>query len=48
MVPRDDIYQPKRGIAPVDWKPRLPHIQERKNVNLSACQDGHLTVEEKK
>ena len=47
MVPRDDLYEPKRGIAlGNDWKPRLPDIQVRKNVNVGACQDGHLTVED--
>ena len=47
MVPREDIYEPKRGVAlGSDWKPRLPDIQLRKTSNIGACQDGHLTVAE--
>ena len=41
---REDLYQPKRGIALGDnWTPRLPDIQLRKTSNLGACQDGNLT-----
>jgi len=48
MVPREGLYEPKRGIALDDsWKPRLPELQLR-NSNIGACQDGHLTVDEKK
>ena len=48
MVPREGLYEPKRGIALDDsWKPRLPELQLR-NSNIGACQDGHLTVEERK
>merc|ERR1719187_1528755 len=44
MVPRDGLYEPKRGIAlDENWTPRLPDIQLRKTQNLGACQDGHLT-----
>lgn len=48
MVPRDGMYDPKRGVAlGEDWKPRLPDIQiaQRKSKNIGACQDGHLTVD---
>jgi len=49
MVPRDGLYEPKRGIAlDENWTPRLPDIQLRKTQNLGACQDGHLTVEQTK
>ena len=48
MVPRDGLYEPKRGIAlDENWKPRLPELQLRTS-NIGACQDGHLTVSEKK
>lgn len=49
MVPREDIYQPKRGIdLDESWKPRLPDVQLRSGTNNQlACQDGHLTVEDK-
>ncbi|XP_059095329.1 dihydropyrimidine dehydrogenase [NADP(+)]-like [Tigriopus californicus] len=49
MVPREDIYQPKRGIdLDESWTPRLPGIQLRSGTNNQlACQDGHLTVEDK-
>jgi len=31
MVPRKDLYQPKRGVdLPKDWAPRLPELQLRK------------------
>ena len=49
MVPRDDMYQPKRGVQlSEDWKPRLPDLQLRKGGNTTdfgACQDGNLTVD---
>ena len=46
MIPRDDVYDPKRGV-PLgdDWKPRLPELQKRKGSNIGACQDGHLTTD---
>ena len=47
MVPRDGLYEPKRGVAlDENWKPRLPDIQIRSTSNTVACQDGHLTVEQ--
>lgn len=46
MVPREDLYEPKRGVPlGEDWQPRLPDIQMRKMSNFGACQDGQLTVE---
>ena len=51
MVPRKDLYQPKRGIELGEaWKPRLPEMQLRRQSTRDAlaCQDGHLTVDEKK
>jgi len=50
MVPRDDLYLPKRGVQlSEDWKPRLPDLQLRKpdvkrTTDFGACQDGNLTV----
>ena len=30
MVPREGLYEPKRGIGlSEDWKPRLPELQVR-------------------
>ena len=53
MVPRDDLYTPKRGVQlSADWKPRLPDMQLRKpeldrpmSTDFGACQDGNLTVD---
>lgn len=45
MVPRDDLYMPKRGIELGEgWTPRLPELQVRKTKDSHASQDGHLTV----
>ena len=53
MVPRSDLYEPKRGVALAeDWSPRLPEMQLRQGKSSSggsnalSCQDGHLTVDD--
>jgi len=39
MVPRKGLYEPKRGIAlGEDWKPRLPEMQLRKDLNAAIIQ----------
>ncbi len=44
MVPRTDVYEPKRGIAlGDDWKPRLDVQLRRVTGDTGAAQDGHLT-----
>ena len=53
MVPRDELYIPKRGVQlSEDWKPRLPDMQLRKSEenrpmssDMLVCQDGNLTVD---
>jgi hypothetical protein len=35
MVPRKDLYMPKRGVdLGEDWKPRLPELQLRKGTRF--------------
>jgi len=39
MVPRKDLYEPKRGVAlPEEWAPRIPEMQLRKKMDTSVVQ----------